>query len=505
MATINLNDSELEDLCREVRLGAFKMIRKAESGHIGASSSSTELFTTLYFGGVLNYNPNNPFDKDRDIVLVRGHVGPLRYKIFSILGWIDKPELDTYRQMGSRLQGHESMELVPGVDITPSGSLGMLLSYGVGTALANKKQNKSARTYVFLGDGEEQEGNISEAARHATTLSLDNLICILDKNGKQLSHPTSDVDGGNVEDIWKGYGWDVLRINDGHSISEIREVFEKARGIKKPVFIIANTLKGKGIEGSKENYCGYHTFSRCPTSKLDSAIANTGAIKKAFSLPYREFINTQNIQTELNILIPIIKETMNLEEATDIYLPQVEKKITQENKKNFYFMTADLDDTEHIKRYNFTESTRFIDVGIREQHLFSSAYGISLSDPTSRIWIHSGDAFLYRALDQLYSICQGKGKMIIIGERPGLSQGKNGSTHQSVGQPGALLTLPNLTFLEPADTVDLSNCYNYVFSKYPGPSYIRLHSGTIAPLPSEEQKNIENYIVNEGGSKPIST
>jgi transketolase len=109
---------------------------------------------------------------------------------------------------------------------------------------------------------------------------------------------------------------------------------------------------------------------------------------------------------------------------------------------------------------------------------------------------------LYRALDQLYSICQGNGRMIIIGERAGLSQGKHGSAHQSVGQPGALLNMPNLIFLEPADVEDLFNCYNYAFSKYPGPVYIRLHSEIIENLPSEEPKNINNYIVMDSKGKP---
>ena len=187
MKKINLENSQLEELCKEVRADMFNLIKNSKSGHLGGCSSSTEMMVSLYFAGLLNYDVKNPFDEKRDNVLVRGHLGPLRYKIFSMLGWVDEKELKNYRKLGSILQGHESMDLVPGVDITPSGSLGMLLSYGVGSAISSKTQKKDSKTYVFLGDGEEQEGNVSEAARHASKLGLDNLICIIDKNKNYIN------------------------------------------------------------------------------------------------------------------------------------------------------------------------------------------------------------------------------------------------------------------------------------------------------------------------------
>ncbi len=157
------NYMELEAIAAELRKRAFETIKVAKSGHLGASSSSTELMTALYFHR-LNYDIGNSKHPERDRILVRGHLGPLRYSLFSLLGWINETELQSYRSLGSRLQGHESMSL-PGVDLTPSGSLGMLLSYGAGIALVAKKKRKNFLTYVFLGDGEEQEGNVSEAAR----------------------------------------------------------------------------------------------------------------------------------------------------------------------------------------------------------------------------------------------------------------------------------------------------------------------------------------------------
>ena len=187
--------NKLKEIADYVRTTALDTIMKAENGHIGGNMSSVELLTTLYFGGQFNFDPHNPKNENRDRVLIRGHEGPLRYTIFSLLGYICPEELNSYRQLGSRLQGHEDMHITPGVDITPSGSLGMVLSYGIGSCIANRDRGIDARTIVFLGDGEEQEGNVNEAARHAATLGLNHLICILDKNKKQLSGPTYNPDG----------------------------------------------------------------------------------------------------------------------------------------------------------------------------------------------------------------------------------------------------------------------------------------------------------------------
>lgn len=499
----SFSNKQLRRICEEIRHDVFETIRTARSGHLGGCSSSTELMASLYFGGILNYNSDNPFDKDRDRVIVRGHLGPLRYKIFSMLGWIGKGELKSYRSLGSRLQGHESMDLVPGVDITPSGSLGMGLSYGVGAAIAAREMGKQFTTYVFLGDGEEQEGNVSEAARHASKCGLNNLVSIIDKNGKQLSHPTSDVDSSDLRKIWEGYGWGVMEIN-GHNFNEIRAGFDHATQSNEPFIIIANTIKGKGIEGAVESINGYHTISSCSRPELDSAISEREGLEKIISLPRKKHIrqNRQTRKLALDIEPPV--EIRGLEDATDIYLKEAEKRISDMGVR-FYLMTADLIDRNYIDSLELSPTTRFIDVGIREQHLFSSAHGISVTDENSRIWIHSGDSFLYRGSDQLNAICQGKSPMLIIGDRPGLGGGKNGPTHQSSGQPGLLLTMPGLTYLEPADMDDLFGCLNYALNEYQNPMYVRLHPEKIDTLPSTEEKNISNYIVFEPRGRPHVT
>mgnify|MGYP002531227320 CR=1 FL=1 len=252
----------LKMISKYVRAKALETILDANNGHIGGNLSSVELLTTLYFGGLFNFDPENSKNQNRDRVLIRGHEGPLRYTIFSLLGFINPEELKTYRSLGSRLQGHEDMFETPGVDITPSGSLGMLLSYGVGSCIANKDNGLNSRTVVFLGDGEEQEGNISEAARNAASHELDNLICILDQNQKQLSRPTKDSDGkSDIRKIWEGYGWNVLEIENGNDVQQVLETYSQLSDIKKPTLVIAHTTKGLGVIGAKEHFSGYHTLS----------------------------------------------------------------------------------------------------------------------------------------------------------------------------------------------------------------------------------------------------
>lgn len=267
------NNSEvvknLEILASFLRRDALEVVSAANNGHIGGSLSSVELLTAMYFGGIFKFDINDPKNPNRDKVLIRGHEGPIRYPIFSLMGYIQRNELSTYRQLGSRLQGHEDMHEMPGVDVTPSGSLGMLLSYGVGSAIESKNKGQKNKIIVFLGDGEEQEGNVSEAARHGASLGLENLICIIDKNGKQLSRPTIESDrSSDLETIWRGYGWDVEIIKNGHDISEILDVYRRLQKTMKPTVVIANTIKGYGVDGSEEHFSGYHTLSAVPDKEV---------------------------------------------------------------------------------------------------------------------------------------------------------------------------------------------------------------------------------------------
>lgn len=510
---VSRNIEYLKDLAREIRASAFETIRGANSGHLGACSSSTELMTALYFGNVLQYNPDNPKDPSRDRVYVRGHVGPLRYKIFSLLNWIDESELSGYRSLGSRLKGHECMHTVPGVDLTPSGSLGMLLSYAAGSAYVTRKQGLPSRHFVFLGDGEEQEGNVSEAARHIGSMRLPNVTCIIDKNGKQLSRPTDEVDHSDLLKIWEGYGWRSLVIPNGHDFSEILTAYDMAVKAREPTLIIAHTKKGHLIEGSSAHFNGYHTIGALENkAALDSPIllGKKKADRKIletiienrrdnFRPKERKHIS-EDITYDIKISVNPSNNN-NLDSAQGEYFIKFIEEVKKQ-KIPFFFMTPDLIHKADVEEIGLDKYSEYIDTGLREQHTLAMAHGISQTEPNARIFINYFDAFLYRASDQLNSAAQGKSKFMLLSELSGITQGKNGKTHQSSGGSAIPLFMPGVDFYEPADVQDMYNIFNYLFRNNPGLSVIRTHKANVKPLERnvEDKENINYYPVFESSA-----
>ena len=512
----------LEDIAFFIRTTTLGTILKANNGHVGGNLSSVELLTALYFGGLFKFDPNNSKNKNRDRVLIRGHEGPLRYTIFALLGYIEFEELDSYRQLGSRLQGHEDMHITPGVDITPSGSLGMLLSYGVGSAIANKDKNIDSKTIVFLGDGEEQEGNVSEAARHAGNLKLDNLVCIIDKNKKQLSGETRFSDcNSDLFKIWQGYGWDVFEIKDGNNIKEVIAVYEKLKNITKPTMVIANTIKGCGIKSAKEHFNGYHTLS---SAKQEDKVEISKTYMQMQETLKKKNLNFENVSKLAKSLVIIPKENkeiydyvddsiydiriensgINVEEAEDKYLMELKKRILKSNKKsNMYFITPDLirKDIEAIAE--FPKFTHFINAGIREQHVIAMSHGISVENPEARIFVCCGDAFAFRSLDQLNAAATGGSNILVVGENAGIFQGFNGKTHQTVSQPGAVMAIPEINLFEPGDNVDLYNVFSECLCNNKGVNYVRLHHGTLnLTRKDNNKKNTGAYFIHKSKKRP---
>jgi transketolase len=510
------NTEYLKKLSDEIRQSAFQTILTAKSGHLGACSSSTELMTALYFGNALRYSPSNPNDPLRDRVYVRGHVGPLRYKIFSMLGWIDEAELGTYRKLGSRLKGHESMHHTPGVDMTPSGSLGMLLSYATGSAIITNDHRMDVRHYVFLGDGEEQEGNVSEAARHIGSLRLKNIAAIIDKNEKQLSRPTGDVDSGtDLKKMWEGYGWRVVDLKEGHDLEKILEALREIEW-EHPTLIIARTEKGKGLEGAVEHFNGYHTISSVSNIEILKNAANQATT--ANRVPLDEILTSISIGTRVGYNLPLIENkpyqvnigvspsnNKNLDSSQIDYLKGL-KKIVEEQGLPFYFLTPDFLNDNVVSMLKLKEFAHYHDAGIREQHLVSMAHGISQTNPNARIWLNFGDAFVYRCSDQLNAAAQGKSRLVFMSEYSGITQANNGESHQTSGQPAVPLFMPGVDFYEPADVQDLFNVLNHTLSKNPGVVFVRSHRANVNPLPvANSERNIGSYVAFESDKAPSIT
>jgi transketolase len=244
----------LQDICTQVRRDIVRMVHAVNSGHPGGSLGCTEYFVTLYFD-LLRYNAQqftmNGIGEDL-FFLSNGHISPVYYSVLARAGFFDIKELNTFRKINSRLQGHPTThEGLPGVRIA-SGSLGQGMSVAIGAALSKKLNGDDKLVYSLHGDGELQEGQIWEAALFAPHNKLDNLICTIDANGRQIDGDTDDVMYlGDIGAKFEAFGWDVLHIANGNDLSEVKAGLDKAKrrtGNGKPICVVMKTEMGHGVD-----------------------------------------------------------------------------------------------------------------------------------------------------------------------------------------------------------------------------------------------------------------
>jgi len=241
--------SELKARAKSIRKGIITSTTTAGSGHPTSSLSGVEIAVALYFGGILRYDPKNPHWPERDrFILSKGHAAPLLYAVLAEAGYFPKDQLATLRKIGSPLEGHPNMRRLAGVEAS-TGSLGQGLSQGIGHALAARMNRLNYRTFVLMGDGEIDEGQVWEGAMAAKKFQLEDLVAIVDQNGFQQTGPTAEVlDLRPVTQRWEAFGWFAQEIN-GHDLSEVLAAFQKAAQTKgKPSVIVARTVKGYPIQ-----------------------------------------------------------------------------------------------------------------------------------------------------------------------------------------------------------------------------------------------------------------
>lgn len=246
----------LQKTACKVRIGIIEGVHAAKSGHPGGSLSVADILTYLYFKE-MNIDPENPKDPARDrFVLSKGHAAPALYATLAQRGFFSPDELLSLRHIGSILQGHPDMKHIPGVDMS-TGSLGQGISAAVGMALSAKHFGDNFRVYAVLGDGELEEGQVWEAAMFAANKKLSNLTAFVDFNGLQIDGTIEEVNSARpIDKKFEAFGWETIVI-DGHDFEQIESALEKAKKSDKPVAIIANTIKGKGVS-FMENAVGWH-------------------------------------------------------------------------------------------------------------------------------------------------------------------------------------------------------------------------------------------------------
>lgn len=235
-----------EDYAKKIRQEIYKIAHHAGGGHMGAAFSMADIIAVLYFGDVLKYDAKNPWKEDRDrFILSKGHACYALYATLAEAGYFDKQELQNVGKSGSVFGGHPKIREIPGVEAS-TGALGHGLSFAIGIAYASKMDQTDNHIYVVLGDGECQEGSIWEGALSAPTLGLDNLTVIVDHNKLQaMDRLENIVNMKPFADKWKAFGWNVMEI-DGHDHEQIKKAL-LTREEGKPILVVANTIKGKGV------------------------------------------------------------------------------------------------------------------------------------------------------------------------------------------------------------------------------------------------------------------
>jgi transketolase len=262
---MSLTPERLTELKRQaihLRRHVVESVHHAGAGHLGGPMSAADMLIALYFE-VLNIDPADPHKADRDrFILSKGHSSIGLYSALALRGYFALEELKTFDAIDSRLQGHPAMDMLPGIDMS-SGSLGQGLSPGLGMALAARLKGESFHTYVMLGDGDSQEGQVWEAALVAGRYRVDNLTAILDLNGLQQYGWATETGYGdlsrrppqeNPEARWQSFGWNTISI-DGHDIEQFVDACNRTKNEQDgPTIIIAHTTKGKGISYMEDDF-----------------------------------------------------------------------------------------------------------------------------------------------------------------------------------------------------------------------------------------------------------
>jgi transketolase len=280
-AAVKENVPMLHRQALAVRRNIVRLIRAGKAGHVGGSLSAADIVTALYFH-VMKLDPRQPRWAERDrFVLSAGHKCMVLYSALAARGYFPEDLLDTYVSLGSKLPGHPDMNKLPGVEAS-TGALGHGLSIAGGMAMGLRLSGLKSRVFVLMGDGEQAEGSVWEAAAAASHHRLDNLVGIVDRNGLQISGPTVKVMSYEpLEERWKAFGWEVRRI-DGHDFPSIISALEGAPFTAgKPSMIVADTIKAKGLtfaEGKVE----YH-YWKPGAAELEQAQKDLDAIERTLT------------------------------------------------------------------------------------------------------------------------------------------------------------------------------------------------------------------------------
>ncbi|MGD1080178.1 MAG: transketolase [Candidatus Sulfotelmatobacter sp.] len=474
---------ELKDAANLMRGYDLVALHAAGSGHAGGTLSIMDITAALYLK-IANHDPQNPNWSGRDrIVWSTGHKAPSLYLGLAFAGFCPLDDVVTLRKLSSPFQGHPHWLKLPGVEAS-TGSLGQGLSIAVGLALAARLDGKKHKIFCIMGDGEQQEGQVWEAAMEAGHYHLDNVIAIIDCNRLQIDGLVKDVMA--VEPLcakYGSFGWDVMRI-DGHDMTQVVDAMEQAKALTgRPVVILANTIKGKGVS-FMEDQAGWH--GKAPNyEELTRALEELALIDR---IPVQHLLDKARhyqveVDQKLDAKMPkfTCNYWWNAGETMKVKMEPTRKGFGQslaDNGGDERVVCLGLDISGSITISDFyagkpERKKRWISMGIAEQSATSAAAGLAREGKLPALGTYATFAAA-RNLDQIRtSVCYGNFNVMIAGAHGGVSVGADGATHQALEDLFAMQGLPNMSVVVPCDVVETRKATNYLLLQHKGPKYIR--------------------------------
>jgi transketolase len=468
----------------------------AGSGHAGGTLSIMDITAALYLH-VAQLDPKNPNWADRDRILwSAGHKAPALYVGLGFAGFCDIDDVVTLRKLHSRFQGHPHWLKLPGVEVS-SGSLGQGLSVAVGMALSARLDEKKHKIFCLMGDGEQQEGQVWEAAMEAGHFHLDNIIAVIDVNRLQIDGWVKDVmEVQPLDQKYAAFGWEVLHV-DGHDMKQLVEAFDKAKTVVgKPVVILADTVKGKGVS-FMENVAGWH--GKPPNrEELTASLKELGLTER---IPVEMLLNKAKsyqaeMTRELEAKMPRFSRDFwwNAGDAMKVKMEPTRKgfgKSLAENGDDERIVCLGMDISGSITISDFyagkpERKKRWISMGIAEQSATAAAVGFAREGKLPVIGSYATFSAA-RNLDQIrVSVCYGNFNVLIAGAHAGVSVGPDGATHQALEDLFAMTGMPNMSVVVPCDIVEARKATTHLLLKHVGPKYIRL-AREATPIVTDEK------------------
>ncbi len=475
--------NKLEQLAKLIRYYILTSTTVAGSGHPTSSLSATDLMTVLMFGGYFKSFLNKSSHPNNDrLIFSKGHAAPLLYSLYAAAGKVSEKQLKTLRKFSSPLEGHPTKKFL--YTEVATGSLGQGLSVGVGMAINAKYLDKlSYTTYVLLGDSEMAEGSNWEALQIASYYKLNNLVGIIDVN--RLGQRGQTMLGHKVQDYaakCKSFGWETVMI-DGHNLKEIGQAFKHVGKNKKPLMIIAKTLKGKGVS-FLEDQEGWHG-KVLNNKELKSALAELGKVDKKLrgqikspkDLKPKKLIKRPKIELDKSYSQPLSTRKAYGHALVELapYYPEM------------VVLDAEVSNSTYAEMFKQKYPKRFFEMFIAEQNMVGVAVGLSARGKIP--FVSTFASFFTRAYDQIRVSQYSQANVNFVGSHVGVSIGEDGATQMGLEDMAIFRCILGSTVLYAADHVAEEKLVEQMI-KQPGICYMRTTRMDTAPLyqPSEKFK-----------------